>query len=282
MTAMRPRVTVRLVVDAAAPDPAAIADAARVLVAGGLVVFPTETVYGLGAHALDAIAVAGIFDAKERPHTDPLIVHLASTADLPRVAASVPADAAALAAAFWPGPLTLILPRHIDVPAIVTAGLPNVAVRVPAHPVAQALLAAAGVPVAAPSANRFSRPSPTTAAHVLADLDARVDVVLDGGPTDYRRRVDDRGLHRVATGGSPRRRCADRGAGRDRAGNGRGGSGRRCRHRAGGAGPVTAPLRAGRTPDRLRRRPRRQRGAGGARGAPAHGERYTRRRARAR
>ncbi len=184
MTAMRPRVTVRLAVDAAAPDPAAIAEAARVLVAGGLVVFPTETVYGLGAHALDATAVAGIFEAKERPHTDPLIVHLASTADLPRVAASVPADAAALAAAFWPGPLTLILPRHPDVPAIVTAGLPNVAVRVPAHPVAQGLLAAAAVPVAAPSANRFSRPSPTTAAHVLADLDTRVDLVLDGGATD--------------------------------------------------------------------------------------------------
>lgn len=184
MSAMPPRATLRLVVDAAAPDPAAIATAARVLADGGLVVFPTETVYGLGAHALDAAAVAGIFAAKERPSTDPLIVHLASAADLPRVAAAVPPAAAALAAAFWPGPLTLIVPRHDDVPPIVTAGLPNVAVRVPAHPVAQALLAQAGVPVAAPSANRFSRPSPTTAAHVLADLDTRVDVVIDGGPTD--------------------------------------------------------------------------------------------------
>lgn len=184
MTAMRVRATVHLVVDKTAPDPAAIAEAARMLVAGGLVVFPTETVYGLGANALDAAAVAGIFDAKERPHTDPLIVHLASATDLPRVAASVPADAAALAAAFWPGPLTLIMPRHADVPAIVTAGLPNVAVRVPAHPVAHALLVVAAVPVAAPSANRFSRPSPTTAAHVLADLDTRVDLVLDGGATD--------------------------------------------------------------------------------------------------
>lgn len=184
MTPMPPRPTLRLVVDAAAPDPAAIARAARVLVDGGLVVFPTETVYGLGAHALDAAAVAGIFAAKERPTTDPLIVHLASAADLPRVAASVPEAAAALATAFWPGPLTLIVPRHADVPPEVTAGLPNVAVRVPAHAVAHALLAAAGVPVAAPSANRFSRPSPTTAAHVLTDLDTRVDVVVDGGPTD--------------------------------------------------------------------------------------------------
>lgn len=184
MTAMSPRSTLRLVVDALTPDPAEIARAARVLADGGLVVFPTETVYGLGAHALDAAAVAGIFAAKERPTTDPLIVHLASAADLPRVAASVPAPAAVLAARFWPGPLTLIVPRHPDVPLAVTAGLPNVAVRVPAHPVAHALLVAAGVPVAAPSANRFSRPSPTTAAHVLADLDTRVDVVVDGGPTD--------------------------------------------------------------------------------------------------
>ena len=184
MTAMPPRQTLRLVVDAVAPDPSAIAQAARVLAGGGLVVFPTETVYGLGAHALDAAAVAGIFAAKERPATDPLIVHLAAAADLPRVATAIPETAAALATAFWPGPLTLIVPRHPDVPPIVTAGLPNVAVRVPAHPVAHALLVAAGVPVAAPSANRFSRPSPTTAAHALSDLDARVDVVVDGGSTD--------------------------------------------------------------------------------------------------
>ena len=184
MTAMLPRVTVRLVVDPAAPDPAAIAAAARVLAAGGLVVFPTETVYGLGANALDAAAVASIFAAKERPRTDPLIVHLASASALSRVASAVPPDAAALAAAFWPGPLTLILPKHADVPALVTAGLPNVAVRVPSHPVARALLVAAALPVAAPSANRFSRPSPTTAVHVLADLDGRVDVVVDSGPTD--------------------------------------------------------------------------------------------------
>ncbi len=184
MIAMPLRPTRRLAVDPLAPDPVAIAEAARVLVAGGLVVFPTETVYGLGANALDAAAVASIFAAKERPTTDPLIVHLAEAADLPRVAASMPAAATSLAARFWPGPLTLIVPRHGDVPEIVTAGLPSVAVRVPAHPVAQALLAAAGVPVAAPSANRFSRPSPTLAAHALADLDGRVDLLLDAGATD--------------------------------------------------------------------------------------------------
>lgn len=184
MSGMSARTTIVVRVDAAHPAPAAIDDAAARLRAGQLVVLPTETVYGLGAHALDADAVAAIFVAKGRPRTDPLIVHLASAADLPRVAAGVPASAAALAARFWPGPLTLLVPKHADVPAIVTAGRDTVAVRVPAHPVACALLAAAGVPVAAPSANRFSRPSPTTAAHVLADLDGAVDMVVDAGPTD--------------------------------------------------------------------------------------------------
>ena len=179
-----PRQTVCLVIDRDAPDAAIIARAAAVLRQGGLVAFPTETVYGLGADALDATAVAAVFTAKGRPSTDPLIVHLASTADLPRVAAAVPAIAARLAEAFWPGPLTLIVPRGAAVPAAVTAGLATVAVRVPAHPVAIALLRAAGVPVAAPSANRFSRPSPTAAAHVLADLDGAIDLVLDGGVTD--------------------------------------------------------------------------------------------------
>jgi L-threonylcarbamoyladenylate synthase len=179
-----PRQTVRLAIDRAAPDAAIIARAAAVLRQGGLVAFPTETVYGLGAAALDAAAVAGIFAAKGRPATDPLIVHLASRGDLPAVATAVPAIAARLADAFWPGPLTLIVPRGPAVPAAVTAGLTTVAVRVPAHPVALALLRAAGVPVAAPSANRFSRPSPTSAAHVMADLDGAIDLVLDGGMTD--------------------------------------------------------------------------------------------------
>jgi L-threonylcarbamoyladenylate synthase len=176
--------TLVLTVDAHAPDAAAMAEAARVLRSGGLVVFPTETVYGLGAHALDPHAVARIFQAKERPSTDPLIVHVGSLADVERVAREVPALARELAGRFWPGPLTLILPRRPEVPAAVTAGLDTVGVRVPAHPVARALLAAAGVPVAAPSANRFARPSPTRAAHVLEDLDGRVDIVLDAGPTD--------------------------------------------------------------------------------------------------
>jgi L-threonylcarbamoyladenylate synthase len=178
------RATRRLVVDPRHPDAAAIAAAAEVLRAGYLVAFPTETVYGLGADALSPDAVARVFAAKERPATDPLIVHLASAADLRRVAASVPAVAGAFADRFWPGPLTLILPRRSDVPPIVAAGLATVAVRVPAHPVAHALIAAAGRPIAAPSANRFSRPSPTTAAHVLADLDGRIDLVLDAGPSD--------------------------------------------------------------------------------------------------
>ena len=181
---MAARVTVCRFVDRANPDGAIIADAARRLRSGELVVFPTETVYGLGAHALDAAAVAGIFAAKGRPSTDPLIVHVADAAGLAMLALDVPAGAHALAARFWPGPLTLVVRKRVEVPDIVTAGLDSVAVRVPAHPVARALLVAAGVPVAAPSANRFSRPSPTTATHVLADLDGLVDLVIDAGPTD--------------------------------------------------------------------------------------------------
>lgn len=173
-----------IVVDPRAPDPAAIAEAAAIIRAGGLVVFPTETVYGLGAHALETDAVARIFQAKERPASDPLIVHLAAADLVPSVARDVSADATTLMSRFWPGPLTLVLPKQPAVPAMVTAGRDTVGVRVPAHPVALALLRAAGVPMAAPSANRFSRPSPTRAAHVLADLDGRVDVLLDAGPTD--------------------------------------------------------------------------------------------------
>lgn len=172
-----------LAVDPTKPDPAGLAEAAQVLVAGGLVAFPTETVYGLGALALDSAAVNRIFAAKERPSTDPVIVHLAGPQDLPRVARAAPPGLEALATAFWPGPLTLIVPRGPAVPDIVTAGGDTVAVRVPAHPVARALLLAATVPIAAPSANRFSRPSPTRAEHVLADLDGRVDLILDAGPT---------------------------------------------------------------------------------------------------
>ncbi|HEX6796607.1 MAG TPA: L-threonylcarbamoyladenylate synthase [Ktedonobacterales bacterium] len=163
-------------------DAAAIAEAAALLRAGELVAFPTETVYGLGADATSTRAVEGIFTAKERPRSDPLIVHLAAAEELGRVARGVPELAGRLAARFWPGPLTLILPRTETIPPIVAAGGPTVGVRVPAHPVARALIAAAGVPVAAPSANRFMHTSPTTAAHVLADLDGRIDCVLDAGP----------------------------------------------------------------------------------------------------
>ena len=144
--------------------------------------FPTETVYGLGAHALDAAAVAGIFRAKRRPASDPLIVHLADVSRLDLVARADP-RAQRLADRFWPGPLTLVLPRREVVPLGVTAGRETVAVRVPAHPVAHALLVAASLPVAAPSANLFGRPSPTRAEHVLEDLRGRIEAVVDGGPT---------------------------------------------------------------------------------------------------
>lgn len=177
------RETQVLQVDPLHPDPTFIRRAAEVLRAGGLVAFPTETVYGLGANALDARAVAGIFAAKNRPAYDPLIVHLADVAGLAQVTPEPPPLALELAAHFWPGPLTLVLPKAPQVPAEVTAGGATVAVRVPAHPVALALIAAAQTPVAAPSANRFGRVSPTQARHVLADLAGRIDVLLDGGAT---------------------------------------------------------------------------------------------------
>ena len=172
-----------IAVDAAWPDPGRIGRAAACLRAGGLVAFPTETVYGLGVHALDSPAVRRLFAAKGRPATDPLIVHVSSLEAARPLMAALPAHAQLLAARFWPGPLTLVVPRSASVPDEVTAGLDTVAVRVPAHPVARALIEAAGIPVAAPSANLFSRPSPTTAAHVLEDLDGRVDIVLDAGAT---------------------------------------------------------------------------------------------------
>ena len=155
---------------------------ARVLRAGGLVAFPTETVYGLGAHALDAAAVRRVFAAKGRPADNPLIVHVAAADDALQVARSLPPLARELAAAYWPGPLTLVLDARPDVPRVTTGGLATVAVRVPAHDLALRLLATAGVPVAAPSANRSGRPSPTTAQHVRDDLGDAVDLVLDGGP----------------------------------------------------------------------------------------------------
>jgi L-threonylcarbamoyladenylate synthase len=158
-------------------------EAAAVLRDGGLVAFPTETVYGLGANALDHAAVARIFRAKGRPATDPVIVHLSDPGQLVQIARDVPDNAYKLAAAFWPGPLTLILNKTHAVPLAVTAGLDTVGVRIPSHAVARILIGEAAVPVAAPSANLFSRPSPTRAEHVLADLENRIDIVVDGGPT---------------------------------------------------------------------------------------------------
>jgi len=157
--------------------------AAEILRSGGLVALPTETVYGLGANALDPVAVNRIFAAKGRPAWDPVIVHIADFAMLDRLVTEVPEAARTLMHAFWPGPLTLLLPRSSAVPDSVTAGRPLVGVRMPAHPVVLEVIRMAGVPVAAPSANAFGHISPTTAAHVLEDLDGRIDAILDAGPT---------------------------------------------------------------------------------------------------
>jgi L-threonylcarbamoyladenylate synthase len=175
--------TLVLYVDLYNPDPQAIAQAAGALAEGKLVAFPTETVYGLGANALDAAAVERIFAAKRRPHSDPLIVHVAAIEQVAAVARDAPPDALRLGAALWPGPLTLVLRRGPHTAPNVSGGRDTVAVRIPSHPVAQALLRASGLPIAAPSANLFTRPSPTMAQHVLDDLDGRIDLILDGGLT---------------------------------------------------------------------------------------------------
>jgi L-threonylcarbamoyladenylate synthase len=181
--------TLRLVVDPAQLDTIDAQEklefAAEILRGGGLVALPTETVYGLGANALDAGAVARIFAAKQRPAWDPVIVHIADEKMLDGLVHDIPEAARKLMAAYWPGPLTLLLPRTTAVPDAVTAGRPLVGVRMPAHPVALELIRRAGVPVAAPSANTFGHTSPTTAAHVLADLDGRIDAVVDAGPTQH-------------------------------------------------------------------------------------------------
>lgn len=185
--------TLRLTVDPALLDKdesrAAIAQAAQILRGGGLVALPTETVYGLGANALNVSAVARIFEAKQRPSWDPIIVHIAGPVlhnpMLEPLVAHVPAIAYDLMHAFWPGPLTLLLPRTEAVPDIITAGRPLVGVRMPAHPVAFEVIRRAGVPVAAPSANVFGHISPTTAAHVLEDLDGKIEAVIDAGPTQH-------------------------------------------------------------------------------------------------
>lgn len=180
--------------------PEAIAQAAAILRSGGLVAFPTETVYGLGADATSGLAVAGLYAAKGRPTFNPLIVHVPEKAAAAAIAVMTPL-AETLAAAFWPGPLTLVLARRPNriITDLATAGLDTVAVRVPAHQIAQALLRASNMPIAAPSANRSGHVSPTTAAHVAADFDDNVQMILDGGPTTV-------GLESTvvdATGGAP-------------------------------------------------------------------------------
>lgn len=164
------------------PDPQIISQAAEIIKSGGLVAFPTETVYGLGANGLDRIAVAKIYQAKGRPSDNPLILHVAETKMVEQLSQNIPKEASLLMDTFWPGPLTLVLPKTAGIPPEVTGGLETVAIRMPDHPVALALIKAAEVPVAAPSANKSGRPSPTTAAHVQTDLQGRIDVILDGGP----------------------------------------------------------------------------------------------------
>jgi len=162
-------------------DAAGISRAGEVLSSGGLVGIPTETVYGLAANAFDAEAVAKIFVAKGRPQDNPLIVHIASPEDLEVLVGEVSAAAKKLTAAFWPGPLTMIVPKPDSIPSEVSAGLSTIGVRCPSHPDARAIIRASGVPLAAPSANRSGRPSPTDFEHVREDLDGRVDAILDGG-----------------------------------------------------------------------------------------------------
>ncbi|MBQ8506724.1 MAG: threonylcarbamoyl-AMP synthase [Clostridia bacterium] len=167
------------------PDSAALELAAGLIRSGKLVGIPTETVYGLGANALDPEAVASIFEAKGRPGDNPLIVHIAEISELrPLIAAEPSENARKLMEAFWPGPLTLIFPRSEKVPLRTTGGLNTVAVRMPAHPVAREVIRMSGLPIAAPSGNRSGRPSPTTAAHMFEDMDGRIDLILDGGESD--------------------------------------------------------------------------------------------------
>lgn len=165
-----------------ASDAESIRRAGRIIKSGGLVAFPTETVYGLGCDAMNADAAAKVFEAKQRPQFDPLIVHIVDFTQLEMVVASLPAVGQRLIDAFWPGPLTLVLPKQSAIPDLITSGLSTVAVRMPNHLVAQTLIREAGTPIAAPSANPFGYVSPTTAQHVACGLGNRVDLILDGGP----------------------------------------------------------------------------------------------------
>ena len=166
------------------PERSVIQAAAKVIRMGGIVAFPTETVYGLGANALDPEAVKKVYEVKRRPADNPTIVHVADKMEARRLAAEIPEKGYELMERFWPGPLTLVLKKSEIVPSITVAGLDTVAVRMPNHRVALMLIEEAGVPVAAPSANLAGKPSPTLAEHVIRDLDGRIDMVLDGGPTE--------------------------------------------------------------------------------------------------
>lgn len=176
--------TKRIYISASQPDEEALAEAARVLRAGNLVAFPTETVYGLGGNALDGTACARIFQVKGRPQDNPLIVHVASKDEALRLVREWNEAAERCAQAFWPGPLTLVLPKSSAIPDEVTAGLDTVAVRMPSHPVALALIRKAGLPIAAPSANLSGKPSPTSGAHVWHDLAGRIPLILDAGSSE--------------------------------------------------------------------------------------------------
>jgi L-threonylcarbamoyladenylate synthase len=176
--------TLVLKVNPQKPEPELIEIAAEIIRKGGLVAFPTETVYGLGADALNCDAVLHLYEAKRRPLDNPPIVHIAEKADVASLVEQVPQKAKLLIDKFWPGPLTLVLKRSLKVPKITTAGLDTVAVRMPIHPVAVALIKVSGLPIAAPSANLSGKPSPTTAEHVYEDLNGRIDVILDGGATN--------------------------------------------------------------------------------------------------
>ena len=217
-----------------AAQPEAIETAVRCLAEGGLVAFPTETVYGLGADATNGDAIARVYLAKGRPSFNPLIAHVADLAAARELGRFDP-DAERLAAAFWPGPLTLVVPRTPDcgVAELATAGLDTIALRVPDHPVARTLLVALGRPVVAPSANRSGHVSPTTAAHVLADLGGRIDLIIDGGPTPIGVEFGDRclrGRHAAAAAAGRVGARADRAGARAR--SGAGAVGDRSRRRA--------------------------------------------------
>ena len=175
--------TVMLKVDTQQPDIKKIRVAANIIRKGGLVAFPTETVYGLGADALNPYAILKLFEAKKRPLDNPPIVHVTNISDVYRLAEQVPPKAGKLMKTFWPGPLTLVFKRSITVPNVTVAGLSTIAVRMPQHPVASALIRESQRPIAAPSANLAGKPSPTTAKHVFDDLNGRIDAILDGGPT---------------------------------------------------------------------------------------------------